>query len=115
MNDNLLDDIENHSDDEAVFLDDISSLSAYTTPTLMPDCELNAMIRSLNHKQRTIFNIVHNWAKQNVKSRSALSRQNLEPLYIYFNRECRVWEIIFDEGLVSVFDENFVVWKCVSR
>ena len=83
MNDNLLDDIENHSDDEAVFLDDISSLSAYTTPTLMPDCELNAMIRSLNHKQRTIFNIVHNWAKQNVKSRSALSRQNLEPLYIF--------------------------------
>ena len=83
LNDNLLDDIENHSDDEAVFLDDISSLSAYTTPTLMPDCELNAMIRSLNHKQRTIFNIVHNWAKQNVKSRSALSRQNLEPFYIF--------------------------------
>ena len=42
LTDNLLDDIENQSDDEAVFLDDISSLSAYTTPPLMPDCELNA-------------------------------------------------------------------------
>ena len=49
----------------------------------MPDYELNAMIRSLNHKQRTLFNIVHSWAKQYVKSRSALSRQNLEPLYIF--------------------------------
>ena len=65
--DNLLDNIENQSDDEAVFLDDISSLTAYTNPTLMPDCELNAMIRSLNHKQRTLFNIVHNWPKQDVK------------------------------------------------
>ena len=38
--DNLFDDIENQSDDEAVFLDDILNLPAYTTPTLMPDCEL---------------------------------------------------------------------------
>ena len=59
LNDNLLHYIENPSDDEAFFLDDISSLPAYTTPTLMPDCELNAMIRSLNYKQRTLFNIVH--------------------------------------------------------
>ena len=80
---NLLDDIENQSDDEAVFLDDISNLPAYTTPTLMPDCELNAVIRSLNHKQRTLFNIVHSWARQYVRSRSALSLQNLEPLYIF--------------------------------
>ena len=42
LTDNLLDDIENQSDDEAVFLDDISSLFAYTTPSLMPVCELNA-------------------------------------------------------------------------
>ena len=82
LNDNLLDYIENHSDDEAVFLDDISSLPAYTTPTLMPDCELNAMIRSLNYKQRTLFNIVHSWAKQYVKS-SVLSLQNLEPFHIF--------------------------------
>ena len=82
MNDNLLDDIENRSDDEAVFLEDISSFPAYTTPTLMPDCELNVIIRSLNHKQRTLFNIVHSWTKQYGKSRSALSHQALEPLYI---------------------------------
>ena len=83
LNDNLVDDIENHSDDKAVFLDDTSSLPTNTTPTLMPDCELNAMISSLNHKQRTLFNTVHSCAIQYVKSRSALSRQNLEPLYIF--------------------------------
>ena len=90
LNDNLLHYIENPSDDEAFFLDDISSLPAYTTPNLMPGCELNAMIRSLNYKQRTLFNIVHSWAKQYVKSRSALSRQNLEPLYIFLtgSAEC---------------------------
>ena len=48
----------------------------------MPDYELNAMIRSLNHKQRTLFNIVHSWAKQYVKS-SVLSLQNLEPFHIF--------------------------------
>ena len=48
-------------------------MPAYATPTLMPDCELNAMIKSHNHKQRTLFNIVHSWAKQNVKHMSALS------------------------------------------
>ena len=41
------------------------------------------MIRSLNHRQRTLFNTVHSWAKQYVKSRSALSLQNLELLYIF--------------------------------
>ena len=43
---NLLDDVENQSD----AVDDNSSSLAYTNPTLMPDCELNATIRSLNHK-----------------------------------------------------------------
>ena len=72
LTDNLLDDIEIQSDDEAVFLDDISILPAHTTPTLMPYCELYSYVRSLNHKQRTLFNIVHSWRKQYAKSRSAL-------------------------------------------
>ena len=83
LNDNLLDDVENQSDDEVVFFRWYTRFPAYTTSTLMLDYELNAMIRSLNHKQRTLFNIVHSWAKQYVKSRSVLSLQNLEPLYIF--------------------------------
>ena len=58
----------------------------------MSDCELNAIIRSLNHKERTLFNIVHNWAKQYVKSRSALSLQNLEPLYIFLTGKAGCWK-----------------------
>ena len=94
---------EQENDDIQAELTDnnLLSLSAYTTPTLMPDCELHATIRSLNQKQCILFNIIHSWAKQYVKGRSALSLRNLEPLY---NRECRVQEIIFDEGLVSIFD-----------
>ena len=61
--DNLLHDIENQSDDEAVFLDNISSLPAYQTSSLTRHWELNAMIRSLNHKQDTLFNITHSRAK----------------------------------------------------
>ena len=88
LTDSLLDDIENQSDDEAVSLDDISSFPANTAPTLIPDGELNAMIRSLNHKQCTLFNTVHSWAKQYVKNRSALSIQNLKPLFLTGNAGC---------------------------
>ena len=44
---NLLDDVENQSD-EAVFLDDISSFPAYTTPSLTPNCELKCYDNPVN-------------------------------------------------------------------
>ena len=34
---------------------------------LIPDDELNSKIRSLNTKQREMFDLVHDWAKKNCK------------------------------------------------
>ena len=79
---NKLDDVESNSNEE-VFSDSLSSLNAYITATLMPDCELIAMIRWLNEKQRAIFTIFVSWAKCYVKCRSAASPLNLEPLHIF--------------------------------
>ena len=55
----------------------------YTSPTLIPDIGLNAMIRSLNHRQRALYNIVHSWAKQCIKSNLASTLVNMEPLRIF--------------------------------
>ena len=55
---NLLEDDESISDGP-ILTSDTSDLPMYTSPTLIPDNELNAMIRSLNHRQRALYNIVH--------------------------------------------------------
>ena len=46
---NILDGFKNVLD-ETIFLDEMSSLPTYTTPNLIPDLELNAMIGLLNDK-----------------------------------------------------------------
>ena len=79
---NSLDDTEINSN-EQVFSDDLSSLNAYTAPTLMPDCEFTAMIRSLNKKQWALFTIVLSWPKSYVKGTSAIYPLNLETLHIF--------------------------------
>ena len=79
---NLLEDDENISDG-SIFTSDASNLPMYTSPTLIPDIELNAMIRSLNHRQSALYNIVHSWSKQCIKSNLASTLVNMEPLHIF--------------------------------
>ena len=81
-NDDLLEDDESISDGPS-FTSDTSNLPMYTSPTLIPDIELNAMMRSLNHRQRALYNIVHSWAKQCIKSNLASTLVNMEPLQIF--------------------------------
>ena len=45
--------------------------------------ELDAMIRSLNEKQRQLFNILQSWAKERVKNKPVLYRLIIEPLHIF--------------------------------
>ena len=52
--DNLLDDVENQRD-EVALLDDISRFPSHKNPILMPDWELNAIIKSFN--QNCLFEI----------------------------------------------------------
>ena len=47
------------------------------------DDELNSKIRSLNLKQRVMFDAVHDWAKCYVKNLSSISTCVIEPLYIF--------------------------------
>ena len=47
------------------------------------DEELNSKIRSLNDKQRNIFDLVHGWAKKSVKKLSSLAPIAIEPLHIF--------------------------------
>ena len=62
---------------------DASIPSVNTAHIIMPDDELNAKIRSLNHKQRECFEIIYNWAKSYIKNISALSKVEVKPLYIF--------------------------------
>ena len=54
---NVLLDNENPSDG-AVLLENTPFIGSYSTPTLIPDNELNCKTRSLNYKQLKLFDIV---------------------------------------------------------
>ena len=49
-------------------LDEAVYAPVYSGPSLMPDSELNSNVRKLNQKQRQLFDIVHSWAKNVLKS-----------------------------------------------
>ena len=91
-NDDLQDELNNENnfleDDESIsdgpiFTSDTSNLRMYTSPTLISDINLNAMIRSLNQRQRALYNMVHSWAKQCIKSNLGSTLVNMEPLHIF--------------------------------
>ena len=65
--DSLLDNSEDPTEGAAV-LDEAVYAPVYSGPSLMPDSELNSNVRKLNQKQRQLFDIVHSWAKNVLKS-----------------------------------------------
>lgn len=73
---------ENLTDDATIF-EESSSLPTYTVLVLMPDSELDAKIRSLNKKQRQLFNILQSCAKQHVKNKSVSYPSVIKPLHIF--------------------------------
>ena len=44
--------------------------------------EILKSLNSLNYKQRAVFNVVHNWAKEYVKHNGV----NVKPVNIFFSR-----------------------------
>ena len=68
---------------DAVVLDDSYTSIPSSTPIVLSDDELNTNIRSLNQKQREYFDIIYYWAKKFVKNLSALSKVEIQPLYIF--------------------------------
>ena len=65
----LLDNSEDLTEGAAV-LDDTVYVPIYSGPSLMPHSELNSNVQKLNQKQRQLFDIVHSWARNVLKSRS---------------------------------------------
>ena len=65
--------------DESVLKEESSLTPAYTTLILLPDSELNSLIRSLNLKQRELFSIDQCWTKQYVKSKAGSKSIIVEP------------------------------------
>ena len=48
---------------------------------------INKNIRSLNMQQREIFNLVHKWSRDFIKSLGCKMHQNVKPLYIFITGE----------------------------
>ena len=71
--------------EDAVILNDTCVIPSSTaSPTvILSDDELNVKIRSLNKAQREYFEIVCNWAKRFIKNLSAVTKIEIEPLYIF--------------------------------
>ena len=68
--------------DDVVLLDDSSlNIPFHTAPVLIPDNEINS--RSVNRKQREIFDMIQSWTKTSIKIKSMPDAQPLEPLHIF--------------------------------
>ena len=66
--------------DDAVVIDNNYAISNNSNSIILDD-ELNEKIRSLNRKQRQIFDIIH-WAKTYVKKLQAHIPVDIKPLYV---------------------------------
>ena len=53
-----------------MLLEDTPIIASYTTPTLIPDDELNCKIRFFSYEQNKLFDTVQGWEKCYVKSKS---------------------------------------------
>ncbi|XP_066926174.1 uncharacterized protein [Clytia hemisphaerica] len=50
---------------------------------LLPDNEINARIRSLNHQQREVFDVIHKWGRDFIKNLSSKVPRNIAPFHIF--------------------------------
>ena len=53
--------------------------------TILSDSEINSKIRSLNLKQRQIFDFIHNWAKLHVKVKSGTTKKQSTPFHLFLS------------------------------
>ena len=73
---------EDANENDAVLFDD-QALIAPVNVTLIPDSELNSNIRSLNERQRDLFEVVNKWARDIVKNLSSKFPKTINPLHIF--------------------------------
>ena len=52
-------------------------------PDILPDEDINNLIKSLNTKQREVFDLIYSWARKTVMNRSSENPVDLDPLQIF--------------------------------
>ena len=73
---------ENSSEDSNTLKND-AKIGGYSMPPLLSDDEIGENIRVLNKKQRIIFDIVYEWARDYVKMKSLNRSRNVEPIHLF--------------------------------
>ena len=70
--------------------------------TILSDNDLSIKIKSLNMKQRYVFNFIYNWAKLYMISKSNYGKILPVPFFFVSLEGWRVREIEFDENYISL-------------
>ena len=74
---------DSESEDEAVLFEDShQDVPVIVTPVVLDD-DLNQKIQSLNNKQSKTFDVIHQWAREFVKNKSAKVPTKIDPLHIF--------------------------------
>ena len=69
--------------DNTLINDPTISTTSTEVATVLPDDVINQIIRSLNLKQRQMFNKVHKWARDYIKNLSCKTTKELLPFHIF--------------------------------
>ena len=56
---------------------------AECSATLMPHTKINSKIRSLNTKQREIYEVINKWARDFIKKRSCVVNTDVPPIHLF--------------------------------
>ena len=75
--------LEEDLEDEAVVLDDHETLPPSNPVYVMTDDEINVKVRSLNSKQRMIFEVINKWARDLMKNLGTTCPRTIDPLFIF--------------------------------
>ena len=79
----------NESDSENTETNKTSALPNFI-PKILPDDDIAKSIKSLNSKQREVFNVNHTWAKDNVNMMGMILNQ-----FTYFFQAVESWVNLF--------------------
>ena len=58
-------------------------IATYNQPSAITDEELRDAVRSLNVKQRIMYDIVLSWCRNSIKSVNCLTKETVEPIHIF--------------------------------
>ena len=73
---------EEYEEDDVSF-EHTADVPINSEKSVVSDTEVNSKIRSLNQKQREIFEVVNKWARDYTKNRSSIVHNEVSPLHLF--------------------------------